>query len=207
MHFGESFHSSTIHREGFAESCGDDRPLIVVQLEGVGSLDRFPDHVVIVEVSSQVDIEDPPSVATGGIDELVDRMATWWRSLCQGTKADGMGMLGELAIRCGAFQVIPSDIGSEFIGGGASCIESYLDSTGRMVWIDGHVIGWHAALLEPSQRLGSEVVLTNSAFDNGVHTESCGMASKIRWRASEDAGIFEEIPKDFPEADNSALGG
>lgn len=60
MLLSQLLQSVAIHRERLAEGSGDDRPLIVVQLESVGSSDRFADHAVIVEVCSQVDIEDAP---------------------------------------------------------------------------------------------------------------------------------------------------
>ena len=104
-------------------------------------------------------------------------------------------------------QVIPCDIRSEFIRRGARRIESYLDSTGRMFQIDGHVVGRHTAILEPLNRFSSEVILADRAFDDGMHTESCGMASKIGRRATKDARILEEIPKDFAKSYDGLFGG
>jgi hypothetical protein len=69
------------------------------------------------------------------------------------------------------------------------------------------LIGRHTALLKPLHRFSSEVVPADRAFDYGVHTESSGMASKIRRRAAKDARILEEIPKDFAESYDGRLGG
>jgi hypothetical protein len=73
--------------------------------------------------------------------------------------------------------------------------------------IDGHIIGWHAAVSKPLHRLASEVVLADRAFDDSSHAQPRGMASEIRGRTTEYAGIFEEIPKDFPESHYQLLGG
>jgi len=163
-------HALAIHGKRFTEGGGHDRPLIVVQFEGVGSLDRFADHAVIVDVCSQVNVEDASGITLGGIDELVDRMAALRGSLSQGAKADRMGLLGGLDICGGALQVIPSNLGGKFVGRLPGRVHTRVHLAGGVQGVDGDEVDGDGASGEPREGLISEFAPSDGVFDDGAES-------------------------------------
>ena len=154
-----------------------------------------------VEILAQVHIENPKCLGAHSFQEGLDRGSRNGASLGERSQANGVSARSEIPEVLVEADVVPSNLGENFVGG-LAVLEGHIHAPGGMVGV-GLDMGVRQVFRgEDLADFRAVGVRPNGAYGMSRGAELAAVVTEIQRRAAEFFAFGEDIPKYLPDSDN-----
>ena len=170
---------------------------LIVDLQDITTLQTLTDHLLGIEVLTQVDVENLQAVLGSIVEELIDRLAAYLVALSQRAPAYSSGIGSHLLDVVGEGDVVPCHTFLDVISRNTLCIELYLYGSCREVHTWHHIL--QLFLIQQAKRFITQYVFAHSTYGYRMQAMLTGMIGEIGRSATQLRTCRQNIEKDLAQ--------